>query len=149
MTEQNITEEAQIDPGTAADADTDSAAEAGTAERPIPREQRYRLERNAARDELAAAQARIERMQRNEAARIAAEVLAQGTDLFDMTGNAVDSYLTESGDVDADRVREDARLLLEERPRLGKLDPPVDTSQGSQNGAPGKREPHWGALLKD
>ncbi|GAB7068864.1 hypothetical protein JCM12141A_31530 [Mycolicibacterium hodleri] len=42
------------------------------------REARYRTERNAAREELAAANARLERMQRSEVERLASEHLFDG-----------------------------------------------------------------------
>uniref|UniRef100_A0AB39U2D5 Scaffolding protein n=1 Tax=Mycolicibacterium phage JSForest1 TaxID=3240806 RepID=A0AB39U2D5_9CAUD len=64
---------------------------------------RYRTERDAAREELSTAQARIERMQRAEVERLAADAgLAMGGDLF-INGNAVADYLTEDGDVDAEK----------------------------------------------
>lgn len=111
------------------------------------REARYRTERNSAREELATATARIERMNRREVERLAGEHLSVGADLF-VNGNSTESYLTESGEIDADRVREDAQLLLTERPGLRRQSPAFDPTQGHGGNAPDKGKPTFADLLK-
>ncbi|PQE02565.1 hypothetical protein CYL16_03315 [Mycobacterium sp. EPG1] len=109
---------------------------------------RYRTERDAAREELAAVQARVNALIRSDVERVAGESLAMPGDFWLLSGNDVDAYLDDQGNVDYERVREDARLLLEERPLLGKRSLAVDHSQGRGNGI-GNREPTWSALLTD
>lgn len=96
------------------------------------REARYRVERNEAREQLAAANERIARWQRAEIERIAGETLAMPGDLW-INGNDVTDYLTEDGYVDPDKVSADVELMLSERPGLQKPVPApaaVDRSQG-------------------
>ena len=69
-------------------------------------------------------------------------------DFWLTSGNDVSAYIGEDGNVDVERVREDAKLLVSERPGLRKLDPAIDRSQGSGNVAPGKSAPTFGDLLK-
>jgi hypothetical protein len=120
--------------------DADAAAPQGN------REARYRVERNEARAALDAANTRIEAMNRREVERIAGETLAMAGDLW-ISGNDVASYLNDAGEVDIDRVREDARILIQERPGLGKYQPAVDMTQGHV-GNPGKGTPTFADLLK-
>ncbi|MEV4635249.1 hypothetical protein AB0J79_18650 [Rhodococcus coprophilus] len=108
---------------------------------------RYRTERDAAREEVAEARARIEQMQRAEIERLAGEHLAVGADLF-MNGNDLTSYLTEDGFVDSDRVREDSQLLTDERPGLRKNPPAFDPSQGTGGSKPKQSTPSWGVLFQ-
>uniref|UniRef100_A0AB39U2K5 Scaffolding protein n=8 Tax=unclassified Caudoviricetes TaxID=2788787 RepID=A0AB39U2K5_9CAUD len=109
---------------------------------------RYRTERDAAREELSTAQARIERMQRAEVERLAADAgLAMGGDLF-INGNAVADYLTEDGDVDAEKVAADVDAVLAERPGLRKNAHAVDPSQGRGGPAPKASEPTFADLFK-
>lgn len=112
------------------------------------KEARYRVERNEARAERDALAQRIERMQRAEVERLAAEHLAAPADFW-LSDNEVSAYLTEDGEVDAELVAEDARLLISERPRLGKRSPAFDPTQGHGGNGQPKREPSWGALLGD
>lgn len=113
------------------------------------REARYRVERNEARAALAAAEERIQRMQRAEVERLASEKLSHPSDLFSLSGNDVADYLTEDGDVDAEKVAADVDAILAERPGMRKQTPSYDPSQGRGGKPPAKREPSWGALLKD
>lgn len=108
---------------------------------------RYRSERDTARQELTAAAARIERMQRAEVERIAAEHLAMPGDLFTLTGNAVADYLTEDGDVDTEKVAADVTAFLAERPGLRKSTPAFDLSQGLGGKTP-KGTPTFADLFK-
>lgn len=98
-----------------------------------PREARYRVERNEARDQLAAAHERIARLQRAEIERLAAASLAHPDDLFTLSGNDLTDYLNEDGDVDPERVAADIEAIVTERPGLLKPTQPtpaVDRSQG-------------------
>lgn len=109
---------------------------------------RYRGERDSAREELAAAQTRIDAMHRCEVERLAAEHLAVPADFW-LSENSVADYLTEAGEVDADRVAEDVRLLISERPRLGKHSGAFDPSQGLGINAPVKAGPRsLGEILR-
>uniref|UniRef100_A0AB39U288 Scaffolding protein n=1 Tax=Mycolicibacterium phage Alyssa1 TaxID=3240801 RepID=A0AB39U288_9CAUD len=103
---------------------------------------RYRIERDSAREELATAAARIERMQRAEVERLAGEHLAMPGDLFSLSGNELADYLTDDGDVDAEKVAADVAVVLAERPGLKKgLVRGYDPSQGLGGGGQPKREP--------
>ena len=132
-----------------AGAGTEGAAPDGATQGLREARDRYRGERDSAREQLATAQARIEAMQRAEIARIAGEHLAQGSDIFTMTDNDVSAYLTADGDVDTDRVAEDAQTLIGERPGLSKRRPMIDPFQGLGGSTPmPKRVPTLSDLLK-
>jgi hypothetical protein len=112
------------------------------------REARYRVERNDARAERDALAQRVERMQRAEVDRLASEHLSQGSDLLLMSGNDLAAYLNEeTGEVDADRIRADVEILLQERPGLGKHTGAFDPTAGL-GGRPVKRPTTWADLLK-
>jgi hypothetical protein len=108
---------------------------------------RYVGERDAAREALSAAEARIEAMNRREINRLAGEHLSVGEDLF-ISGNEVSDYLTESGDVDADKVAADVAAVLAERPGLRKATPGYDPSQGLGGLGPRRPEPTMADLFK-
>ena len=92
---------------------------------------------------------RVERMQRAEVERIASANLAKGSDPLTMSGNELAAYLNEeTGEVDADRVREDVRPLLEERPRLSNLAPAFDPTHGTGGVIPKTLAPSWGGLFQ-
>lgn len=141
----------QIDAdGVSPDSGTPGTPDGDTGAQRPNKEAKYRTERNTAREELAAANARIERMQRAEVERIANEHLAQGSDLLGITGNELAAYVNEStGTVDADRIREDARVLIQERPGLSRHVPAFDPTQGT-GGPPKATEaaPSWESLFK-
>ncbi|ORB67686.1 hypothetical protein [Mycolicibacterium tusciae] len=113
------------------------------------REARYRVERNEARSERDALAQRVERMQRAEVERLAADGLSHPADVFSLSGNELADYLTEDGDVDVEKVAADVAAILAERPGLRKFTPGYDPSQGTGGRPQTKREPSWGALLKD
>jgi hypothetical protein len=119
----------------------------GTGEAPKGnREAKYRTERNEARAALATAQARIEQLHRLDIERVAGESLSAPVDFW-LSSNSVADYVDpETGLVDIERVREDAKLLVSERPGLSKYLPAVDPTQGTGGGT-GKATPSWGALL--
>jgi hypothetical protein len=109
---------------------------------------RYRGERDSARDELAAAQARIAALQLAEVHRLAGE-LAQPSDLTELGGVALADLLDDDGNVDHDVVAEAVAALIESRPGLAKnpRQPAVDVTQGL--GSPvGKGQPTWSDLIR-
>ncbi|UTT48921.1 hypothetical protein [Rhodococcus gordoniae] len=109
---------------------------------------RYRTERDASRQELTAAQARIERMQRAEVERVAGEHLAMPGDLFSLTGNELADYLDDDGNVDPERVAADAVAVLTERPGLRKNAPAFDPTQGTGGRKPKREEPSLAAMIR-
>jgi hypothetical protein len=112
------------------------------------KEARYRVERNTAREQLATATARIDAMNRAEISRLAGEHLAQGSDLLGISGDDLASFLTESGEIDAELVAEAAAELVSTRPGLKRQSAAHDPSQGS-GGAPTKSDPSsWADLFK-
>lgn len=111
------------------------------------KEARYRVERNEARTERDALAERVGRMQRSEIERLASDALAHPSDLFTLSGNEPADYLTDDGDVDADKVAADVAAVLAERPGLGKNSPAFDPSQGTGGGRKPKPVATWGALL--
>lgn len=116
----------------------------------VNKEARYRVERNEARAERDALAQRVERMQRADIERLAGEHLSMPADLFSLSGNAVTDYLTEDGEVDADKVAADVAAILAERPGLKKG--PVrgfDPTQGTGGRESAMPEPAtWADLLK-
>lgn len=117
-------------------------------ERTMPREQRYRLELRATEAERDALAQRVERMQRAEVERLAADGLSHPADLFAMSGNDLADYLTEDGNVDAEKVAADVAAVLAERPGLRKQSPALDPTQGHGGRLQAKREPTLADLLK-
>ncbi|VEG58145.1 Uncharacterised protein [Mycolicibacterium aurum] len=107
---------------------------------------RYRTERDTAREELQAAQTRIDRMHRAEVERLASDGLSHPADLFSLSGNDVADYLGDDGMVDPDKVAADVVAILAERPGLKRNVPAFDQSQGRGGGKP-KARPGWGSIL--
>lgn len=110
---------------------------------------RYRGERNSAREERDALAGRVERLQRAEIERLAAGAMAHPSDLFTLSGNEPADYLTDDGDVDADKVAADVAAVLAERPGLGKNSPAFDPSHGLGGKKPkSPAAPSWGSVFK-
>jgi len=149
MSETNEETTTVVDsPDTISEPSADSTAEAPEGANPNAEAARYRVRAREAETALAAAQARIEQLHRLDIERIAGESLSMPVDFW-LSNNQTSDYVDpDTGLVDADRVREDAKILLTERPGLRKLSPAVDRSQGSGNVAPGKSAPTFGDLLK-
>ncbi len=112
------------------------------------KEARYRVERNEARAERDALAQRVERMQRAEVERLAADALSHPADLFSLSGNGLADYLTDDGDVDANKVAADVAEILAERPGLRKRMPGYDPSQGYGGRPERKREATLADLIK-
>lgn len=110
------------------------------ASKSMPREQRYRMERNEARQ-------RLSRLQRAEIERLASAGLSTPSDLFTLSGNQLEDYLTDDGEVDPDRVAADVEAILQERPGLKKTSPARDPSQGSGGGGGAKPKADWFSAL--
>ncbi|GAB7068863.1 hypothetical protein H7J06_05465 [Mycobacterium hodleri] len=69
-------------------------------------------------------------------------------DLFSLSGNEVADYLTDSGEVDTEKVAADVAAVLAERPGLRRFTPGYDPSQGTGGRVPLQREPTLADLLK-
>lgn len=112
------------------------------------KEARYRVERNEARAERDALAQRVERMQRAEVERLASDGLSHPADLFSLSGNELADYLTDAGDVDAEKVAADVAAILAERPGLKKgFVRGFDPTQGT-GGRPPKGQATLAHLLK-
>lgn len=137
-----------------ADSQTPAPEGAGTGEQESGsqkgnKEARYRVERNEARAERDALAERIQRMHRAEVERLASDALSHPADLFSLSGNELADYLTEDGDVDAEKVAADVVAILAERPGLRKTTPGYDPSQGFGGTTPKNSSPSWEALLSN
>jgi hypothetical protein len=110
---------------------------------------RYRVRAKEAEAALAAAQERVEALQRSDIERVAGEVLSMPGDFW-LSENDLSAYLNDQGHVDYDRVREDARLLVTERPGLQKpkFTAGYDPTQGYGGRTDPKREPTLVDLFK-
>jgi hypothetical protein len=108
---------------------------------------KYRVRAREAEIALANAQARIETLLRADIERVAGESLAMAGDFW-IHGNDVNSYLIDGSLVDAERVREDAALLIAERPGLSKNRPAIDPTQGLGGNPPKAAEPTFSDLFK-
>jgi hypothetical protein len=124
--------------------ETEQATEVATTTTEVPqksnKEARYRVERNEARAERDALAQRVERLQRAEVERLAADKLSHPADLFSLSGNELADYLTDDGDVDAEKVAADVAEIVAERPGLRKRMPGYDPTQG-YGGRPPKAVP--------
>lgn len=107
---------------------------------------RYRTERDSAREELTAATARIEQLQRAEIERLA-DKLAEPADLFTLGGVTVADLLDDAGNVDPELVSTAVAGVLGTRPGLRRV-LATDPSQGRGGDVQVKRAPSWGSLLK-
>ncbi len=120
-------------------------------QRPKNREERYRKERAALKAENDELRARLEKRDRLEVERVAAEHLADPADLW-LSGNDVSAYLTDDGDVDADKISEAVKALIAERPHWGKAKipaaPPASTVTARDKIEGGTPTPTWSEVLR-
>lgn len=107
---------------------------------------RYRGERDSAREALTAAEARIVKLQRAEIERLAEGALSHPADVFTLSGNDVADYLNDGGEVDPEKVAADVAAILAERPGMGKIPPAIDPSQGHGSPLP-KGTPSFAAMI--
>ncbi len=108
------------------------------------RRRRQLRDTEAERDTLAG---HLERYRTRELERLAAEVLAEPSDLLALGGQGLEAYVNDAGDVDADAVRAAARALVDTRPGLrapGQRTGPI--GQG-RVGAPVKSGTSWASAL--
>lgn len=108
-----------------------------------------KLHREAARYrlQLRDAEQKIARLQRAEIERLASAGLSTPSDLFTLSGNRLEDYLTDDGEIDPDRVSADVTAILTERPGLKKTSPALDPSLGT-GGSVGKRSPSFSDLFQ-
>ena len=102
------------------------------------------------RVELRETRARLERLQRREIERIAAEKMADAADLW-TGGVTVDDVLDDQGDIDDDKVHAAVDGLLEQRPHWAAPKPePHKRHTGLTSGAGRPRTPpsNWAAALR-
>ena len=114
-----------------ADDHADDHADDGAQDGPGREAAKYRRrlrDTEAERDTLAG---RVETLQRAEAERLAADVLADPADLW-LTGTDLETVLTD-GMIDADKVTARAAEITGTRPGLAV--PPIDLGQGARGGA--------------
>lgn len=109
---------------------------------------RYRGERDSARDELAAAQARIEALQTRELERIASKSLSNPADLLTLSGKTLADFLDEDGELDHEQITEAANEILCSRPGLRPNQRPVDLTQGLGNDRPARGKPSFNDLFR-
>lgn len=142
MTEQNEAESHTETP-------EDTPEGGNTAERKPPREQRYRLERNEAREERDAARAKIESLQTRQLHNLAGELLAQPEDIG-LAGKELSEFLDEDGWLDPEAVTAAAEAVIEGRPGLAKnpVVSVVDYTQGT-GGKVDKTKPEWADLFRN
>ncbi len=126
----DVDEHADVDPGDDRTANREAAA------------YRRRLrDTEAERDALAG---RVEALQRREAERIAAEHLADPTDLW-LLDDDLGALLTD-GDVDLTKVVAAAKAITATRPRLAAA--PLDLGQGARGGGRHSEGPTWTSALQ-
>jgi len=120
--------------------------------RPAQREQRLRARAREAETERDALRGRLERYQRTEVEAVAAEVLANGSDLLAVRADLA-QYLDDDGAVDPARVREAAEAVATERPHW-RVDNRDDPGRRQVRGHPkphpgdgGARRPGWGSVI--
>ena len=111
------------------------------------KEARYRVERNAAREEAEALAQRVAQLQTRELERIASKSLANPADLLTLAGVSLKDLLDDNGDVDPGKVHEVAAGVLASRPGLRPQAYAVDYSQG-HTGATGRPAASFSDLLK-
>lgn len=112
---------------------------------PQNREARYRVERNEAREQLAAAELQLVQLQTAELHRLAGSILSAPEDIA-LSGKPLADFLTPEGWLDRAAVEAAAREVVAARPGLAKAQPANDRSQG--HGIPGTRTAGWAALLE-
>lgn len=109
---------------------------------------RYRTERNQAREELAAAQERMQQLQTRELHRLAGEYLAAPEDIS-LSGKDLGDFLTPEGWVDHEAVVEAVQEIISSRPGLAKnlKQPAFDPTQGLGSPTP-KHKTSFSDLFK-
>lgn len=105
---------------------------------------KYRTQLRDTQTELSTVQARLTMAQTTEAARIAGEVLAAGTDVFDIGGADLAAVLDpDTGQVDRDAVLALAEEVATDRPGLRAAAGWPDMGQGRKGAPPGGAGYSW------
>lgn len=136
-----------LDPVEDAGATNTTPEGSGTGEQdsaPQNREARYRVERNEAREQLAAAELRLVQLQTRELHRLAGEILAVPSDIA-LSGKPLSDFLTPEGWVDKSAVEAAAREVAQARPGLATYQPAHDPSQGLSGTT--QHTPSWDGLF--
>jgi hypothetical protein len=148
----DTTDGSPLQPNASGDSATPEAAQsvdgAAPGNNPNAEAAKYRTRLRETEAERDALVQRVELLQRTELERVAGAHLASPADLLTLSGNALADYLTESGDIDPDKVHFDAQVILSERPGLRPNAPAYDPTQGTGSN-PGKQAPTFADLLKD
>lgn len=142
MSETPILDPADDAGGTNTTPEGDDTGEQGSA--PQNREARYRVERNEAREQLAAAELRLVRLQTAELHRLAGSILSAPEDIS-LAGKPLADFLTPEGWVDRSAVEAAAREVAAARPGLAKAQPAHDLSQGLSGTT--QHTPSWDGLF--
>lgn len=100
---------------------------------PKNREERFRKQLRATEAERDALSERLSRMQRAEVERLASQHLADGADFW-RDGTQLDNVLTETGDVDPDKVTELATALVDTHQHWKRTTPPAAPPASSITG---------------
>jgi FtsZ-interacting cell division protein YlmF len=119
-------------------------------ERPGRREARYRRERNEARAQVKALEQRVENLVAREVARIASDTLEDGFDLVVFMPGDYSDAVDEHGAVDAEKVTEYARQLVQWKPGLarGARVPTPSFGQGRRAAVDQGDRATWGSVLR-
>ena len=130
--------------------DADAEPEDRDDERPGRREARYRRERNEARAQVEALEQRVENLVAREVARIASDTLEDGFDLIVFTPGDYSDMVDQYGAVEAEKVAEYARRLVEWKLGLAKgaRVPTHGFGQGRRAAVDQGSGVTWGALLR-
>ncbi|MGH8867924.1 MAG: hypothetical protein ACRDYU_07995 [Actinomycetes bacterium] len=111
----------------------------------VATEKRLRHERRQATERAEQAEQALARLQRRVVERAAAKELQVPADFWVLSGDDLSPWLTDDGEVDADRVRQHAHALRVERPGLAlhvqRRDP--DAGRGNGTIAPGSPIGDW------
>lgn len=124
----------------------DTPGQENSSERPMPREQRYRLQLREAEQQRDALAQQIEQLQARDAERIAGSFLSNPADVFTLGGVQISELVGEDGFVDTEKVTSVVNQILGTRPGLSKQSPATDRSQG--HGHLPRQTPSWDAVLK-
>jgi hypothetical protein len=123
-----------------------------TGQRPRNKEELYRKQRAQLKSENEALRERLNVLQRAEATRLASEHLQDGADLFLDGSTQLEDLLNEdTGDVDATKVADVSKQLVESRPhwkRRSPAAPPASSVTSRDKIGDGPDAPTWSEILQ-
>lgn len=108
---------------------------------------KYRTQLRSAEARAAELESRLASYQARELDRLASTRMSNPGDLLVLSGTSLADYVTEDGEIDAERVQSAIEKVLESRPGMRVKDRPVDHTQGSGGGGLIDR-PEWSTLLR-